>query len=165
VLPKRHSKIQRFNVPNKNSSSTIRWNSNLKRQILLCRLGSEYEFNDFLKSRKAWSIVVNEWSTICPVNLIAERRIGYHILNACAYIPLLFTLSASIIHLQVSTVGDKTITLPKDTASLYASAWPKETEGKITQCIRCQFCSIACFKWPHSKKSFSYFNIFLIILF
>ena len=37
----------------------------------------------------------------------------------------------SIIHLQVSTVGDKVITLPKDTASLYASAWPKETAGKI----------------------------------
>lgn len=43
----------------------------------------------------------------------------------------LSALIASIIHLQVSTVGDKVITLPKDTASLYASAWPKETSGKI----------------------------------
>ncbi|XP_046859670.1 dyslexia-associated protein KIAA0319-like protein isoform X3 [Xenia sp. Carnegie-2017] len=34
----------------------------------------------------------------------------------------------SIIHLQVSIVGDTLIKFPKDTASLYASAWPKENK-------------------------------------
>ena len=52
-------------------------------------------------------------------------------------IVFLFALSVSLIHLQVSTVGDKIITLPKDTASLYASAWPKENDGKIK---KYQFC-------------------------
>lgn len=48
------------------------------------------------------------------------------------YINFFSSLSAApIIHLQVSTVGDKVITLPKDSASLYASAWPRAIAGKF----------------------------------
>ena len=50
------------------------------------------------------------------------------VIYLCIYL-LVFSI-ASVINLQVSTVGDKEITLPKDTASLYASAWPKESPSK-----------------------------------
>ena len=40
-----------------------------------------------------------------------------------------FTLSAPRPSLQVSAGDNKVLTLPVNTVSLYASAWPKETSG------------------------------------